>query len=137
MKKYDLAMQSIDKALAAKPDEKSFQDLKNILLQNQKQMEVNAFADSVKAGVNAYNTGKYPEALTNFERAKEKVPPNPAAKAELYGLLAKTYAKLGRDQEVVESYKRRLRRAPTRPNRRRHWRTITSTRTWWPKASRR
>jgi len=112
MKKYDAAMQSIDKALAAKPDEKSFQELKAILQNNQKQAEVNAFADSVKAGVDAYNAGKFPDALASFERAKEKGAPNPAAEAELHGLLAKAYAKLGRDQDVVASYKKAIEVAP-------------------------
>lgn len=120
MKKYDVALQSIEKALAGKPDDKSFQDLKNILLQNQKQAEVNAFADNVKAGVDAYNTGKFPEALAAFERAKEKLPPNnPAFAGELHGHMAKTYAKLGRDQEVVESYKKAIEVSPdkTEPSR--------------------
>ena len=115
----------------------SFQDLKNILLQNQKQMEVNAFADSVKAGVDAYNAGKYPEALTNFERAKER------------GLLLRPrrpsclvfWAKRTRNSAGTRRWSRRTsrrsRRVPTRANRRRHWPTTTSTRTWWPKASRR
>ncbi len=118
MKKYDAAMQSIDKALAAKPDEKSFQELKAILQQNQKQSEVNAFRDSVKAGLDAYNAGKFPEALTSFERAQQRMPADPASKAELHGLMAKTYQKLGRDQDVVASYQKAIEAAPEKPDQR-------------------
>jgi tetratricopeptide (TPR) repeat protein len=102
--RFQEAAANIDKALVGRPDDKNAQDLKKWLAQREQAEAAKRFENAWKAAEDAFNQGKYEEAVQKYEAARAAAPEEHLA--AIWAGLGRTYGRLNREPELVDAYRK-------------------------------
>ena len=107
---YQEAVQSVDNALQLKPDDKSYADLRERLVERQQMAELKL---ALAAGDEHFNQGDYAAALEEYQAGLPLVPES--SKPLVWIQLAKTHVQLNQSDEAVQAYRQAIQLAPDNP----------------------
>ena len=107
---YQEAVQSVDNALQLKPDDKSYADLRERLVERQQMAELKL---ALAAGDEHFNQGDYAAALEEYKAGLPLVPES--SKPLVWIQLAKTHVQLNQSDEAIQAYRQAIQLAPDNP----------------------
>lgn len=113
-KRYDEAVEAVDKGLTLKPGDKGFLELKRRILNNKEAEILNRAKAMLAAGDKLYNAGQYEAALEKYEAARPLVPQK--VLDQLYVQEARAHAKLNHIDEAIKAYRQAIELAPDKSN---------------------
>lgn len=109
-KRYDDALQSVNKALESKPGVQAYQSLKKQIGQYKKNAILKRANAMLGAGDQALKDKNYAEALAKYKEAEPMVPEK--NRAAVYSRIAKAQAGLGQNEQAVASWEKAIEMAP-------------------------
>lgn len=118
-RKYDEAIQAIDRALAMKPDDKDYADIKSRLLNNKEAARLEAAKKIVHDADDLYNNGQYAEALRKYEEARPMLPES--VQHAVWAAIGRTHAKLNHPDQAIAAYRKAIQLEPTKSD---YWKSL-------------
>lgn len=111
-KHYDEATKTVDRAIALKPGDPVYANLKKLIAEHKERDLINQAKAIVDEGDKLYNAGRYAEALQKYEEARPLLPENVAH--GLWAQLGRTYARLNDPEHALEAFRRAIELQPSK-----------------------
>jgi tetratricopeptide (TPR) repeat protein len=109
-KKFDEALQALDKAIQLKPGEKSYTDLKDQIVARKENAQLVQAQSLMDDGNKLLQDGDFAAAIKKFEESRAMVAE--ANQSPLWRQIARAQAKLNQNDAAVESFKKSIELAP-------------------------